>query len=191
MKLRLGLLFAGALWLAGCASPLPALRQERAAVRDFSLEARFALRLALAGRPVQSSGGRLSWMHGAAIDRLLIANPLGMGLAEIEMNPLMSRLQTADGRQHESSDPAALLEEVTGLALPVRRLPAWLLGTAGPDAILERDASGRPLRLREAEWQVDYTYADDLPGALPAGLTLSRGAEVELRLRIEAWRETP
>jgi outer membrane lipoprotein LolB len=107
------------------------------------------------------------------------------------MTPARSRLESADGQIHESGDPDTLIEEVTGQRLPIRRLPAWLLGRAAPGAPLGLDALKRPSSLREAGWQIDYAYDDDTPGALPAHLTLNRNGEIELRLRIEEWKEAP
>eukprot|EP00825_Cyclidium_porcatum_P043477 TRINITY_DN6170_c0_g1_i1.p3 TRINITY_DN6170_c0_g1~~TRINITY_DN6170_c0_g1_i1.p3 ORF type:complete len:100 (+),score=25.06 TRINITY_DN6170_c0_g1_i1:289-588(+) len=83
------------------------------------------------GQAPQSSGGRLTWTHQNRSDRVLLSSPLGYGLAEIETTPELSRLRTAEGKQRESTDPDALIEEVTGQRLPVTRLPAWLLGRSG------------------------------------------------------------
>ena len=177
--------------LAGCATTAPGLPVARDQVRDFSLDARFALRVSLPERPIESSGGRLAWEHKNGNDRILVSNPLGVGLAEIETSPERSRLHTADGQTRESSDADALMEEVTGQPLPIRQLPNWLLGRAKRPGNLENDSSGRPLRLTEAGWQVDYAYVDDAPDALPSGITLRRASEVELRLRIEEWKMTP
>jgi len=189
LSLRRTLSLAGGLLLAGCASlpggPLP----DREQMRDFALDARFALRVTAADQPPQSSGGRLSWTHRSTEDRLLIANPLGIGLAEVDINPGRARLRTGDGRQYESTDPDSLIAEVTGQALPVGRLPAWLLGRAAPGTDVERETNGRPLRFNEAGWLIEYAYPDDAPGALPAGLTLIHKPDIELRLRIETWQE--
>ena len=160
-------------------------------LRNFALEGRFALRVTLPGQAVQNSGGRLAWTHENRSDRVLLSSPLGYGLAEIETSPEISRLRTADGKMRESTDPDALIEEVTGQRLPISRLPAWLLGRSGGKARIEPDDLGRPLRLSEDGWQVDYSFEDDSLGALPTRLTLSRNGEIELRLRIEEWKETP
>ena len=160
-------------------------------LRNFALEGRFALRVTLPGQAVQNSGGRLTWTHENRSDRVLLSSPLGYGLAEIETSPEISRLRTADGKMRESTDPDALIEEVTGQRLPISRLPAWLLGRSGGKARIEPDDLGRPLRLSEDGWQVDYSFEDDSLGALPTRLTLSRNGEIELRLRIEEWKETP
>lgn len=178
------------LLLSACASapkaPLPARDQ----MRDFALEARFALRVSPPGQAVQSSGGRLSWEHRNGNNHLLISNPLGFALAEIDTTPTLSRLRTADGQTRESPDADALIEEVTGQRLPVTLLPAWLLGRNSGNSSL-KDAAKRPARHQEAGWLVEYAYADDNPDALPARLTLSRDGEIELRLRIEEWKEQP
>lgn len=186
--LTLGLLLG---LLTGCASLPPPTLPARQDIRHFSLEARFALRATLPGQASQSSGGRMTWTHRAAGEQILLANPLGYGLAEIDSTPERSRLRTADGKESESSDPDALIEDLTGLRLPVARLPGWLTGRAAGDARLEADPFGRPARLNEAGWQVDYFYDDNRPDALPARLHISRPGEIELKLRIEEWRALP
>lgn len=190
MKLRFALLLAAGL-LTGCAGLPPAALSPRDQIRDFSLSGRFALRVTPPGEKAQSSGGRLTWTHQNHSDRVLLASPLGYGLAEIETTPEISRLKTAEGKIRESDDPDALIEEVTGQRLPVTRLPAWLLGRGGGEARIDLDPQGRPGKLHEAGWQIDYSYDDDAPAALPARLTISRNGEIELKLRIEEWKETP
>mgnify|MGYP006176529127 CR=1 FL=1 len=94
----------GGQYLAGCASVPPEPPAARYQVRDFTLEARFALRVSLPDRAPESSGGRLDWEHKNGRDRILIANPLGVGVAEIETGPTLSILRTGDGRQHGRDD---------------------------------------------------------------------------------------
>jgi outer membrane lipoprotein LolB len=189
----IALLLAACLVLSACASA-PVVSGNfagRDALRDFSLEARFALRLERPGEATQSASGRLSWQHQNDRDQVLLATPLGSGIAEIRLSPGLAILQTAEGEIHQAADADALLLQVTGYGLPVSRLANWLLGRAGADGQLERDSRQRPLRLREAGWQVDYAYEDDLENALPARLTVARAAEMELRLRIESWQVAP
>lgn len=190
MKFLISALLVGGL-LVGCTSLPPSVLPGRDEVRDFALEARFALRVTLPDQKQQSSAGRLSWTHNNSSDHLLVSSPLGYGLAEIDSTPTLSRLHTADGKSRESTDPDALMEDVTGQRLPVSRLAAWLLGRPSSSAEIDTDHLRRPLRLREAGWQVDYAYPNDAPSALPDGLTLRRDEEIELRLRIEEWRANP
>lgn len=177
-------LLAGLL-LAGCTSlPQEGLRP-RHQVEAFSIEARFALRVTPADQPARSSSGRLSWQHQPHGDRILLANPLGHGVAEIESGPQFARLRTADGQVRESTDADALTAEVTGQRLPVTRLPGWLLGRS---PAIRHDTQGRPRQLDDDGWQIDYAYDDSGADALPSGLTLRRAEEIELRLRIEEWK---
>lgn len=160
-------------------------------MRDFALESRFALNIRMPDEKPQNGSGRLSWQHKNGNNQLWIANPLGFAIAEIETTPQLSLLRLADGKIRESSDPDQLIEEVTGQRLPVTSLAKWLLGRADLRAEIDYDALKRPMRLRENGWQVDYFYEDPTASALPNRLTLSRGTEIELRLRIEEWKETP
>lgn len=176
--------------LAGCAQiPAPPLAA-RAAVGNFAVDARFALKITHPDGRIENSGGRLSWTHENRMDRMLLANPLGIGLAEIESAPGHASLRTGDGKNYSAAEPDQLLAEVTGQPLPVSHLPAWLLGRPHGAGTVEHDAWSRPSRLREAGWQIDYLYADDAPDALPTRLT-AIGDNIELRLRIENWKTTP
>lgn len=164
----------------------------RMAIRDFSLDGRFALRTQLPGQAVQSGSGRLSWTHQGDSDHILLASPLGHGLAEIVSTPNGARLTTADGKVSESTDVDQLTEDMTGQRLPVRQLTTWLLGRPQQNtAQIESDAAGRPSRLREAGWRVDYAYDHPTPEALPSRLTLTRDGQIELKLRIETWKASP
>jgi outer membrane lipoprotein LolB len=184
------LVLAG-LVVAGCALVPAQPPPQRADLAEFALDARFALRVTAPGRPAETSSGRLAWEHRRDGDRILVANPLGVGIAEIDSGPDGARLRTADGRIREASDPDTLLEEVTGQRLPVRRLPQWLLGRGGDAGRLTQDGEGRALRLEDGGWQIDYSYGDGGPEAPPAALILSRPGEIELRLRIDDWRTLP
>ena len=190
MRLLLSALFAATL-LIGCAATPGRPPPPREQVGNFSLEARFALRIRLPGAAEQSSSGRLSWEQRGNSSRLLVSNPLGYGVAEIDSVPGHATLRTTNGETQDSDDPDTLLETVSGQRLPVSRLPAWLLGRAGPDSKIQRDLLGRPQHLEESGWQVDYSYESDAADALPVRLTLNRNGQIELRLRIEEWKDSP
>jgi len=180
----------GAALLLGCAQTPDLRLPARDKLQDFSLDGRFALKALKADGQAESVGGRLSWTHENAIDRVLIANPLGIGLAEIDSAPGRATLRTGDGMTYVAEEPDRLLAEVTGHPLPISRLPGWLLGRAQTDGTLELDALARPFRLTEGGWLIEYTYSDDDPDALPRQLQV-RGNNIELRLRIETWKTRP
>lgn len=176
--------------LTGCAQtpelPLP----PRDSLQGFVLEGRFALKLTQSDGRSESGSGRLSWTHTDHSDRVLIANPLGAGLAEIDSIPGRATLRTSDQQTHVADEPDRLLAELTGYPLPISRLPGWLLGRPGASGSLERDALNRPLRLREDGWLIEYVYDNDNPDALPQQLRAS-GNNIDLRLRLEDWKPLP
>ena len=184
-------LIALAALLAGCASTPLTTTLERDAVQGFDMSGRFSLRVDAGEQPAQSASGRLEWTHRPPVSQLLIANPLGHAVAELNIAPGRSRLQLADGSQRDGEDSEELIATVTGRRLPLTRLPDWLFGRGNETSRRLNDHLGRPLQLREAGWQIDYDYDEERPGAPPARLTVRRSGDLELRLRIEEWKDSP
>jgi len=67
-------------------------------------------------------------------------------------------------------------------------LAAWTQAAPPPEAeVRERDAQGRPQRVIDRGWIVEYLdYRDDSPAAMPRRLDISRG-DTRLRLVIDQW----
>jgi outer membrane lipoprotein LolB len=69
------------------------------------------------------------------------------------------RLEGAGGPR-DGEDAQQLLLEATGWDIPVNQLPEWIRGlvagdAAGPEKV-ERDGEGRPRRMQQMGWQVQY-----------------------------------
>lgn len=172
--------FCCAALLTGCAAlPTASLRDEADA---FALEGRFSLR-----QDDKSYSGRLSWRHTAASDELLLASPFGQGIAGITANGEAATLTTSDGKTYSAPDVPTLTEGVLGYRLPLALLVDWVRGRNAQGEVVERDAQGRPLRLRHEDWRIDYGYDGDDPRALPGRLFAERLGAFELRLRIDEW----
>jgi len=178
------------LWLSACAGLSPVAGGKAAAQRDalqsFFLEGRFSLR-----HEDKSYAGRLSWRHAGNDDELLLASPLGQGMAEVVSGADGARLTTSDGKSYSAADAETLTLQVLGYPLPLKKLAGWVRarrdGQAGEfDA---PDSLGRPLGLRQGEWRINYEYDGDDPQALPARLFVKRADALELRLRIDEWSE--
>lgn len=178
----------GALWLGGCASlPSPdgsgALPQ-RDRLQSFALEGRFSLH-----HEDKSYAGRLSWRHVGDADEILLASPFGQGMAEIVSDPAGARLTAGDGKSYAAADAETLTRQVLGYPLPLRHLPDWVRARAPSGGVETMDALERPLRLRQDDWRIDYEYDNDDPQALPGRLFVRREGGLELRLRIDEWRD--
>lgn len=182
-------------WLSACAGLSPSNEEretpQRDALRDFMLDGRFALR-----HGDKSTSGRLSWQHvedGDVGDQVLLASPLGQGMAEIVSNAKGVRLSTSDGRTYAAENAETLTQQVLGYPLPLSKLADWLRGRTHSGTLGESDVFARPLRLREDGWRIAYEYDNDDPQAVPTRLFIEREGEggFELRLRIDEWTKTP
>ena len=177
-----------AVTLFGCAS----LSQDesevppRQALGAFQLEGRFSLR-----QDNQNNSGRIDWRHAADGDRVLLASPFGQGVAEITAEPGKATLTASDGQVFAAPDVPTLTEKVLGYRLPLQRLADWVRGSAAGGEVVERDAQGRPLRVRLEDWRIEYDYEGDDPEAPPSRLFAERIGSFELRLRIERWTALP
>jgi outer membrane lipoprotein LolB len=179
--LRLPLAFLLAVLAAACATvPPPAAREG-----EFSVVGRVAVRYG-----DESATGRVTWRHSEFDDDLLIASPLGQGIAEITRRDGTYTLVTANGRRFDAADPERLTEQALGWALPLAGLPDWLQGR--PQAGVAADAryDGKQLaELRQQGWTIEYLGYEEA-GRLPRRLRLTRG-DLDIRLVIEEWPIAP
>ncbi|MBV8031090.1 MAG: outer membrane lipoprotein LolB [Betaproteobacteria bacterium] len=126
----------------------------------------------LAGRLAARQGeeafsGNIAWRHGADADEMLITTPIGQGVARIVRDRNGVVLTTAEPKEYRGPDAESISEQALGYRLPlqgladaVRGLPATELEKRGWKVeILERDAEGRPRRLRLSYPGVDLRLA--------------------------------
>lgn len=171
-------------WLAGCAGlPPPAPEQPAAALEAFRLSGRLGVRHGEDG-----FSGSIDWRHRPASDEVLIANPLGQGVARLVRDAGGVTLVTADQREYRGADVADLTEAVLGWRLPLDHLAQWVQGRAGPGtAVLRRDTLGRPETITQDGWRIDYADWRSSPaGALPARIFVE-GHDLRLKLIVDQW----
>jgi len=160
------------LLLAGCAAipSLPA-RPPAETISAFAFTGRLAVRQGESRHHVN-----VDWRHAADSDEIMLATPLGQGVAEIVRDAAGARLTLADRRRFAADDWSALSEQVFGFRLPLQASARWLLGQIGEEA----DTEGWRVRVLERE--------SDLPNALPRLIELERG-DIAVHLRIDEWTE--
>ncbi|MDR3086752.1 MAG: outer membrane lipoprotein LolB [Azoarcus sp.] len=181
-------------FVAGCISnpsvpPGPVARQ---AVGTFSLAARLS-----GGDGEQSASGRLEWRRVPGFDRWTLLSPLGQIVARLVAGPEGAELMFSNGERRYAAQTTDLLPELfpglADLGLPPSRLAGWVQAAPSPDAeVRALDMIGRPARIIDEGWIVDYLdYRDASPEALPRLINISRG-KFRLRLSIDQWEtETP
>ncbi|AUN94316.1 lipoprotein insertase outer membrane protein LolB [Pseudazoarcus pumilus] len=177
--------------LAGCAlqpagedgAPLV----ERAAIEHFEFEGRIA-----ASDGQRAANGTLQWTRRAGYDEWTLLSPLGQIVARVVGTPQGATLRTADGRTIEAVDVDELLPQMLGVDAPADHLDEWLQARPAPGArVIETDALGRPTRISDSGWLIDYpTYADDSAEAMPRRIDATWG-EVRLRVVTDGWTALP
>lgn len=153
-----------------------------AADPDWGLEGRLAVRAGGEG-----GSGRLEWTQRGEDFRIRLSAPVtGQGWALVG-GPGEARLEGLDEGQLAGDDPRRLLAEATGWDIPVQDLAYWVRGGRAPGpAELEFGPDGRPARLLQQGWTVEYR---EWAGDRPRRVFASRG-EASVRLVVDRW-ETP
>lgn len=170
--------------LAACGSLRIDGAVREGALQRYDVDGRF-----MARQDGRSLTGRLSWQHRDAEDVVLLQDPLGRGLAELSRGPWGAELRLASGEVRRAADGDALVAELSGVAVPVAEIGAWLSGRVEAAGVVERDAAGRVVRLERNGWQVDYRYGDGDP--LPERITAARPGGPEVRLSVDRWEILP
>ncbi len=197
--------------LAGCVSvpsgPAPvssvldAPAQQAAQQRLEAREATVAALpvLAFSGRVALSKGrdggnGRLDWRQEGGAYRVTLSAPVTRQSWSLQGGPDGARIEGLDGGPREGADVGLLLREATGLEIPVAALAAWAAGARadatrfGP-AVVEFDAEGQLVRLRQDGWTVDYLGwqpPEGPPPVLPLRVNAQRD-DARVRLIVDAW----
>lgn len=175
------------LQIAGCTAlrgPRATRAVEPAQVAAFELDGRFNLRL-----PREALPGRVRWQHAPAVDELWFYSPVGSAVARLRQDAGGALLVTGDGQEYRAGDLRQLAGDVLGWDLPLEHLHYWVLGLPGPGAAdQELDGEGRPVRIRQAGWEV--TYLDWAPAGiagLPSKLDV-KGERLRMRLVVDDWK---
>ncbi|WP_196800557.1 MULTISPECIES: lipoprotein insertase outer membrane protein LolB [unclassified Thioalkalivibrio] len=184
--------------LAGCAA-LPEVDRGDAAQRAFEERSerlaaietwRLVARLGLDTEREYWSA-QLNWRVQGGTHILDLSGPMGRGggrLTLAEGQP--ARLVTRDGQHHSARDPDVLAQRLTGDAIPVSGMVYWVRGLPDPAHAYERevDAEGRPIRIRQAGWEIEYGEYEEFDGeSLPVRMELQRDA-LTLRAVIRQWQ---
>ena len=172
--------------LHGCAIQPPAAdiaHVARPLTPAFELEGRIA-----ASDGVRAANGGLLWTHSPAMDEWTVVSPLGQIVAQLVSTPRGARLLTADGTVQEDEDVQAMLPRLLGVSAPLDGLASWVQASPRPGArVLSVDATGRPARVSDAGWIIEYTeYLDASPGAAPRRIDATWG-DTRIRLIIDQW----
>ena len=130
----MGWLVLCALWLAGCAQPMPS-----APVEENSWTGRIALQID--GQASQSFSAMFELRGTAQAGGLVLLSPFGNRMAQLDWKDGHAQLVSSqDTRTSDSLD--TLLQDVTGTRIPVTALFSWLKGTQASATGWQADLTG-------------------------------------------------
>ena len=130
----MGWLVLCAVWLAGCAQPMPS-----APVEENSWNGRIALQIE--GQASQSFSAMFELRGTAQAGGLVLLSPFGNRIAQLDWKDGHAQLLSGqDTRTSDSLD--TLLQDVTGTRIPVTALFSWLKGTQASAAGWQADLTG-------------------------------------------------
>lgn len=154
---------------------------------SFTLEGRLA-----ATDGVRNANGPVVWVHTPHGDEWTAFSPLGQIVARLTSTTEGAILETAEGDRRSAPSAQDVLPELFGTGTPVDGLTYWVQAVPRDGArVLQRDALGRPTRISDAGWIIDYAvYTDDTPGSAPRRLEAHWG-ETRIRLVIDQWTDQP
>lgn len=130
----MGWLVSCALWLAGCAQPMPS-----APVEENSWNGRIALQID--GQASQSFSAMFELRGTAQAGGLVLLSPFGNRIAQLDWKD--GHAQLVSGQDTRTSDSLdTLLQDVTGTRIPVTALFSWLKGTQASATGWQADLTG-------------------------------------------------
>lgn len=130
----MGWLVLCALWLAGCAQPMPS-----APVEENSWNGRIALQID--GQASQSFSAMFELRGTAQAGGLVLLSPFGNRIAQLDWKD--GHAQLVSGQNTRTSDSLdTLLQDVTGTRIPVTALFSWLKGTQASATGWQADLTG-------------------------------------------------
>lgn len=161
----LAVLFA----LAGCvATSTLSARPAASEITAFAISGRISVRQGETRHHL-----KIDWRHDPGRDDMLLATPLGQGIAQIVRDEAGARLRLADQREVLATDTATLAEQVFGFPLSLEACARVLLGNG-------QHAPGWSWRVVERE--------SDRADALPTLVEFERD-DIAVHLKIDAWSD--
>jgi outer membrane lipoprotein LolB len=189
------LAWAGCLVLLAACSTTPRRAAEIGEAVDASVrEAQLAAepRWSLQGRIAVSDGkdggsGRIEWHQDEDRFRIEIRAPVSRRTWRLSGAPGSATLEGLEGGTRHGESAEALLQAEVGWTVPVAAMVAWVRGLPAEGATeRELDPDGRPLRVVQDGWLVEYRGWGDGEPSLPRKIFAVRGPQ-RVRLMIEGW----
>ncbi|ACS85647.1 lipoprotein insertase outer membrane protein LolB [Musicola paradisiaca] len=122
--------------------------------------------------------------------RLLLTSPLGSTELELQSQPDNVQLIDGKGKRYVGKDAQYMVQQLTGMAIPLDNLRQWMLGLPGDAQRYELDQHAllrsASYRQGDQDWSVSYQSYTEGALPLPQSLELSQG-EQRIKLKMDNW----
>ncbi|AIR67883.1 MULTISPECIES: lipoprotein insertase outer membrane protein LolB [Dickeya] len=122
--------------------------------------------------------------------RLLLTSPLGSTELELQAGANSVQITDGQGKRYVGKDAQYMVQQLTGMAIPLDNLRQWMLGLPGDaqDFALDERALLRSVNYQQGDqhWSVSYQSYTDSPLPLPQSLELTQG-EQRIKLKMDNW----
>ncbi|WP_082611387.1 lipoprotein insertase outer membrane protein LolB [Lysobacter sp. Root916] len=170
----------------------PAAAEAAQAARESELRAQTGW--SLSGRIALSNGrnggsGRIEWRQDGDRYEVALSAPVTRQSWRLSGDIAGARLEGLEGGTRSGPDAAALLREATGWEIPVAALSDWVRGlraTGQGPASVRYGADGRPARIEQGGWSIDYRWPSTDAPALPSRVDAIRG-QAKVKLIVDEW----
>ena len=172
-------------WRSGGEDPLAARRTELAAQADWSFQGRAAL-----SNGKDAVTVRLEWEQRGRDYELTLRAPVSGETWRLGVDASGARLEGGGREPRLGRDAEALLEQESGLRVPVSALADWARGLSHDPVRAEvaLDEAGRAELIRESGWQIRVRdYDESVTPARPRALEAER-PPYRVRLAIASWQ---
>ncbi|MCW8899399.1 MAG: lipoprotein insertase outer membrane protein LolB [Gammaproteobacteria bacterium] len=119
-----------------------------------------------------------------------LSGPFGAGHAQLTGTKEGVLLVDADQRSFYADNPDQLLQEVTGVRMPVQSLLYWIRGLSNNNIKKDKqmlDNYGRLALLEQAGWSVRFkSYVDIEQHEMPQKIFID-GSDLKVKIFIEEW----
>lgn len=123
--------------------------------------------------------------------RLLLTNPLGNTVMELNVQPGLVQLTDDKGQRYISDDAEKMIQEMTGMNIPLNNMRQWMLGLPAGAKEFTLTPEGRLQKISLTQggeiWTVDYQkYDTNSKPALPGLLEIVHGDD-RIKLKMDNW----
>ena len=137
----------------------------------------------------------LNWVQRPINNYVMqISNPLtGALVAKLSRDARGVSLLADNGRTYRDTDEERLLQNQSGVKLPVKGMQYWVRGITSPQYKVDKlvlDNAGRPQNIYQAGWKITYSsYLNNNFNAAPRKIVLTRSEDdVYLKVIAKRWQ---